>query len=216
VLVLLKEREGSAIGSVEETMEVFGEVIIGLGVVYAMKASLEPSLNRQATSLLNKAQGLCSQVNTHAHAQAHAARASTHACVRDHQVRQMEQQQQERERWRHIEQTRQQAQEQARTVDDRDELEEWESSDQLSAYLDSGDTSGDAVKDMVEKQQPKEKKKEKKREEKRERKREKKEAKEKEKLQEQKAKESGSGNPLQPQLPSRLCFVRAVRVWRRP
>ena len=63
MLVLLKEREGSAIGSVEETMEVFGEVIIGLGVIYAMKASLEPSLNRQATSLLNKAQGLCSQVH---------------------------------------------------------------------------------------------------------------------------------------------------------
>lgn len=48
--------------SVEETMEVFGEVTISLGVIYAMKASLEPSLNRYAVSLLNKAQGLCSQV----------------------------------------------------------------------------------------------------------------------------------------------------------
>jgi hypothetical protein len=62
VMVVLKEREGSVIESVEETMEVFGEVTIGLGVIYAMKASLEPSLNRQATSLLNKAQGICSQV----------------------------------------------------------------------------------------------------------------------------------------------------------
>lgn len=204
----MKEREGSAIGSVEETMEVFGEVIIGLGVIYAMKASLEPSLNRQATSLLNKAQGLCSQVHHRTRTTAHAYNTheyNIHAYAS--QVKQMEQQREERQRWRHIEQTRQQAQEQARAVDDRDELEEWESSDQLSAYLDDhspspGSGGGSVGKTGKEKAAQQQRKKDKRREEKRERKREKKEAKEKEKLQEQKAKESGSG----------ACVVCVVRL----
>lgn len=82
-------------------MAVFGEVTIGLGAIYALKASLEPSLNVHARSLLNKAQGLCSQ------------------------VRQMEQHEEARRRFREMNQKRRESFDQ-KSDEDRTELEEWE------------------------------------------------------------------------------------------